>query len=217
MMQYACLLFIIFPLLSVDSYAAGFDCNKAISRMDKAICADKEINTTDEVMNSLYFKIRNAIDEKSRQELLTKQRSWLQQRDKKCSNLVSSCLRFAYRSRIGELLTKYDKFISLTPEEVELIAKQFPFHADWVGVYFVRNEDEGDWDIPITIDLNQIMIGDTTPRTFFWFRLKPSDDRYWFSSAAVNPSFKGLIVPRGCKYLFIQQQIEPFRVKDQTI
>lgn len=208
-MPVVCFLFIIFFFQSGYAYSAGFDCDKAIARIDKAICADMQINTADEVMSSLYFKIASRIDKKSKKKLLRGQRLWLKQRNVSCKNLSPQCLRLVYSGRIGELLTKYERFIFLTPNELDHIAKEFPFHSDWVGVYFVRDEDEGDLDIPITMDLNNKVIGQTIPRTFFWYRLKPSDDdRYWFGSFAEKICSMGLRVPFGNKYYFVEQHVE---------
>jgi hypothetical protein len=67
-------------LLVSPLYAASFDCNKATTETEKAICADPELSALDEFIAASYNLSRNGSSDK--QKVLTEQRAWIEERDK---------------------------------------------------------------------------------------------------------------------------------------
>jgi uncharacterized protein len=80
--------------------AASFDCGKAQSRIEKAICADAEVSDLDEYLGRYYQAARAAL-QVSVQCLAADQRQWLSSVRNACKD--APCLRKAYLERLGEL------------------------------------------------------------------------------------------------------------------
>ncbi len=98
-------LHLIFACTSTNVMAASFDCDKAVTRVEKRICSNSELSTLDE---RLYQDYQDAIhkensdkDTPSRQ-----QRHWLKFTRNKCKNI--SCLKRAYWSQLAALATVLD-------------------------------------------------------------------------------------------------------------
>lgn len=85
------------------SVAASFDCSKASTDTEKAICADPQLSKLDETLAAVW-KI-DARDKK----VIEEQRVWLTERDAIFNNEICGnagwCLRDYYKLRVAELLT----------------------------------------------------------------------------------------------------------------
>ena len=81
-----------------EAQAAGFDCKKAASRIERLICGDPELNSFDSQLDGAY---RGALD-RSNQPASVKDRqlAWLKQRDA-CADVA--CLSAAYQRQIKVL------------------------------------------------------------------------------------------------------------------
>jgi uncharacterized protein len=84
---------------AASAAAASFDCAKAQSRIEKAVCADKELSQLDEHLGQYYAGARATLGP-SAACLAADQRQWLRKRDG-CAD--AACLRRAYLERLGEL------------------------------------------------------------------------------------------------------------------
>ncbi|MEP3596137.1 MAG: hypothetical protein ABJN15_07510, partial [Parvibaculum sp.] len=86
-----------------DGLATGisgpsYDCAKASTRTERAICASPDLWAADRVMASLYFYYRDSDDAYRSKEFLASQRSWLARRDH-CSD-DTGCLTEQYTRRL---------------------------------------------------------------------------------------------------------------------
>ena len=96
---------IIITLLSVLtisqlSFGASFDCEKAATEVEKAICSDKTLSILDEFLALTYKK---ALSRSSHKDALkASQRNWLISKRNTCEN-EDICLNTEYYSRILEL------------------------------------------------------------------------------------------------------------------
>lgn len=81
-------------LLGPASFAAGFDCQKARTPTERAICADEKLSVADEVMSAAYPLLEDA----GSTAVADEQRAWLRRRDA-CRADVA-CLRQAYQERL---------------------------------------------------------------------------------------------------------------------
>jgi uncharacterized protein len=88
--------------------AASFDCNKATTETEIAICSDPELSALDELMGALYQQSLRANDwnSDSAMEDLTLKRSqldWINQRDGSCVG-DANCIRDFYINRVIYLM-----------------------------------------------------------------------------------------------------------------
>jgi uncharacterized protein len=88
-------------LLSVSVKAASFDCGKARTATEIAICRDSSLGRLDEQIAELYASLRSASVSSERSKLLKAQRRFLQNRNS-CGGSLS-CLRNRYDSRLADL------------------------------------------------------------------------------------------------------------------
>ncbi len=70
-------------LACASAHAASFDCAKAATRVEKAICADPKLGKLDEDVAAAYKALADGLDEPMRQRLLRSQREWLKARTPK--------------------------------------------------------------------------------------------------------------------------------------
>lgn len=87
-------------LFARPAAAASFDCGKATTSTEKAICADAVLSRLDEQLDDAYRVAQKRAS--SRAALRDAQRRWLATRRDVCRD--STCLRAAYQARIGALL-----------------------------------------------------------------------------------------------------------------
>jgi uncharacterized protein len=84
--------------LMPSAWAAAFDCNKASTFVEKAICSDSRLTGMDDQLGRLY---KDALAASSNSAALkAEQRAWLSSRDQ-CKN--SDCIINAYDDRISSL------------------------------------------------------------------------------------------------------------------
>jgi uncharacterized protein len=85
--------------VTLPTFAASFDCLRAKTSTERAICGDEELSDLDEAFDVIF---RGALsDEGESQQIKTEQRQWLGVRNA-CGAGVE-CLRRAYESRIADL------------------------------------------------------------------------------------------------------------------
>jgi uncharacterized protein len=104
------------------SHAASFDCTKAATLVEQAVCANPRLSRLDEDLASLY---REAVRKDA--TIRTDQQNWLKQRNL-CRN--EPCLIGAYEQRLAELAdfnVRYDRHMAAnTPERVTAPAPVAP-------------------------------------------------------------------------------------------
>lgn len=87
--------------------AASFDCAKAASAVERAICADGSLAQLDRELAAAYGRRLQETSEAGDKDVIrAAQRTWLQQRDSGCRNAsgeaLARCLGNAYRARLAE-------------------------------------------------------------------------------------------------------------------
>ncbi|MBI1214178.1 MAG: hypothetical protein GC190_22165 [Alphaproteobacteria bacterium] len=95
------LIFVLVPCAS--SYAASFDCDRARTPDEVAICNHRDLNDMDVRMATLFEIAKSLVLMGERGEIQDDQREWLARR-RLCRADVG-CLRRSYRRRIEELET----------------------------------------------------------------------------------------------------------------
>lgn len=84
---------------SALSHAASFDCAKASTRIEKAVCGDEQLSKLDSDLMAAY-KAAQAISADA-DKLKSEQKAWLQSSRNKCED--TECIRKAYEDRINAL------------------------------------------------------------------------------------------------------------------
>lgn len=79
----------------------SYQCTKAATSTETAMCTDHALWSKDRAMNEIYFWIRNSVEPVTRKRILTVQRSWLSERNSCGGN--SQCLNAVYDRRFQEL------------------------------------------------------------------------------------------------------------------
>ncbi|PHM30693.1 lysozyme inhibitor LprI family protein [Xenorhabdus innexi] len=93
-------------LLSPLSFAASFDCTKAKSPDEKAICANQKLNDLDVEMSVKYHFLHGLFAMGVSGEMYNSQQAWLKKRQK-CGG-DTACLLQSYHQRLNQLNTLYD-------------------------------------------------------------------------------------------------------------
>lgn len=86
-------------LFTATTFAASFDCSKAGTQIEKAICSYPELSALDEQLASAYRAATVTAADQS--QLKQGQRTWITQVRDKCED--TSCLALAYQNRINDL------------------------------------------------------------------------------------------------------------------
>lgn len=82
-----------------SAFAVSFDCSKASTFVEKAICSDPLLGKFDDALSENYKGMLGADFGGSKNSLKAAQRKWLANRNK-CTN--NKCLIDAYRKRVDE-------------------------------------------------------------------------------------------------------------------
>ena len=101
MKKYA-LVSISLSILSTGTMAASFNCDKASTKIEHAICNDKKLSEKDSEMGKTYREVAKYTDIKQ------SQRHWISQRNKNCGDNVN-CLYAEIETRINNLKTLIKK------------------------------------------------------------------------------------------------------------
>ena len=78
-------LFFFSALIASASPALAFDCSKATTKIEKAICADANLKSADAEMTKVYADLRDASSPAERKMLSLSQRRWIDQRENACA------------------------------------------------------------------------------------------------------------------------------------
>jgi len=95
------LAFAVVLLNPVSAQAASYDCDRARTSDEIAICNSRELNDLDVKMATMFDIAKGLVAMGQRGEMQDDQREWLAQR-RRCG-ASTGCLRRSYRKRIDEL------------------------------------------------------------------------------------------------------------------
>ncbi|MCX7091980.1 MAG: lysozyme inhibitor LprI family protein [Methylobacter sp.] len=85
-------------LFTLESHAAGFNCAKASTFVEKTICSEKQLSDLDDLLAQTYKKAASNVTDKK--TLKSEQLVWLKNRNQ-CKD--TDCLKDVYEERIKEL------------------------------------------------------------------------------------------------------------------
>ncbi|MDE3201991.1 MAG: DUF1311 domain-containing protein [Acidobacteriota bacterium] len=95
---------------SIGAHAASFNCQKANTKQEKAICASTALSAADDQMDAAYRKLLRSIPPQAATAIREEQRAWLRFRRLNCTQYeeqgekkLSDCLEGVYRERNDDL------------------------------------------------------------------------------------------------------------------
>jgi len=95
------------PRSTILYYKASFNCAKAGTKIEQAICESKTIAKADKELGSVYKALRKKLSKKNINRLRKEQRSWIKNRDSQCKKKsrlrLNYCLRHYYGQRLFSL------------------------------------------------------------------------------------------------------------------
>jgi uncharacterized protein len=105
------LMVVCFLLVYHSTFAASFDCEKAKSKIEKAICGDKELSLIDEALAKTYGDARSRLGETDKAYLKNAQLNWIKSLRTTCAAESTNtddpqfvaCLKMTYKYRMEEL------------------------------------------------------------------------------------------------------------------
>ena len=89
--------------LAPHGFAAGFDCAKASSGVEKMICANPSLSTQDKTLNDFYSWTLEGTFQVNKPKVVADQKNWVAHTRNACTTV--DCLNNAYGGRIEELST----------------------------------------------------------------------------------------------------------------
>jgi uncharacterized protein len=108
------LLAVLFVMVAAHhtAYAAGFDCNKAASPTEKAICADPTLSALDDSMTAAFnAALKRWADPIGAQALREDQRFWLKESRNDVCKADKDCLKRNYEIRIAYLKNPLSAYV----------------------------------------------------------------------------------------------------------
>jgi uncharacterized protein len=170
----------VFGLLSTQANAASFDCNKAVSWLEKTVCSNPELSKLDEELAKAYHDALASLSPEGQKETRQYQRQWLKDILPKCKKdnqgISVRCLKYNYNKRIKQLQQSLLKFpdhifinVSATHQETdedcpgEIATKELTYPQ----IENPRNENEKFWNTFISQKArNELKIDDGCTDTY---------------------------------------------------
>lgn len=207
-------------------FKAGFNCAKASTKNEVAICESKVLAKADKKLGGLYKVLRKKLSSKNRNRLKSEQRKWIKDRNSSCKqkndNELNYCLRRYYGKRILELNILRDyrvwhtgKLAYSTFYDVKVAKKKqkskLNFHpldnglGLWLGGVMKRRlTDSGSYEIQEEefIDNSYILSGPYSSNPTEGFDPMSSGNRIFIEFSSVAGIWIGL-VSYSDKYIYI--------------
>ncbi|MGJ8546759.1 MAG: lysozyme inhibitor LprI family protein [Sulfitobacter sp.] len=86
---------------TAEAQGPSFDCARAGTPAEHAICASPELSQKDQVISALYTDLRRALGERAKERLIPEQRAWIAERNACGGN--SACIAATSDMRINQL------------------------------------------------------------------------------------------------------------------
>lgn len=142
------------PLLLVVGVepAVAFDCAKAQSPIEKAICADPKLKAADDAMSAAYSSLREALSATERKGLTASQRKWIKSREDSCGVQegaeLSSCIQDQTEERRRLFLAEPESGPGTGARMVPVFVQQDPdphrFDVDYTLIRFAAPKSNGE-------------------------------------------------------------------------
>jgi uncharacterized protein len=112
-LSFATLSILLLTAAGQPGWAASFNCAKAETADEKAICADRQLNDDDVEMAVLYSQLKPLLGMGARGDLDDEQVAWLKRRAS-CGD-DRACLSKAYQDRVRQLRGGFEALAKRSP------------------------------------------------------------------------------------------------------
>lgn len=105
-------------LLQQALFKAGFNCDKAGTPIEHAICRDELLAKGDLQLNKDYRDLRKSLSRRGKRKLRSRQRSWAQARNRNCQKSAeadNACLARSYADRLAALAKLKNRSLGRAP------------------------------------------------------------------------------------------------------
>ena len=101
--------FVIASIQKTGIFRTSYDCAKAASEVERAICHVQSLAGLDVQLNSTYKSLASELPPGEREKLKSEQQNWLRQRDRECAPYKGwvSCIAEMYDDRIAVLRKRF--------------------------------------------------------------------------------------------------------------
>lgn len=138
-------------LATAPAGAASFDCARATTALERAICDDEQLNEADGSLGRAYAAALRLSPPAEAERLRAEQRSWLAERLERCSVTDLPCLRALVGGRTQELLDRSSELpvVGLVVDEAEQLLP-----AGWTLGRSAKGDLDGDGreDLAVAIE-----------------------------------------------------------------
>jgi uncharacterized protein YecT (DUF1311 family) len=132
--------------------ASAFDCTKAESPVEKAICADAKLKAADDAMTAAYVALRNSVTGPDRKALGASQSKWVKSREDNCGaeegTELNSCILSRTEERRGLLMAEPESGPGtgsrLMPVFIQQTGDPHHYDIDYTLVKFVKPQSKGE-------------------------------------------------------------------------
>jgi uncharacterized protein YecT (DUF1311 family) len=94
--------------ISTRPFGPSFDCQKAFNKVEKLLCMDKELMFLDSVLGRAFDAKIKFIGNAEKKNIIQQQRSWIDERNEKCSILIPDNMNFIETRSAALCLYKYN-------------------------------------------------------------------------------------------------------------
>ena len=139
-------------LLACIAPVQAFDCTKAQSAVEKAICADPKLKAADDAMTAAYVTLRDALGGSERKGLGASQRKWVKSREDNCGYQEgaerANCILSQTEERRQLLLAEPESGPGtgsrLMPVFIQQDADPHHYDVDFTLLKFVKPQSKGE-------------------------------------------------------------------------
>jgi uncharacterized protein len=195
-------------LSSTIAQAASFNCAKATTDIERAVCIDPKLSAADDALARAYKSLRASLSQDASADVLDDQRSWLQWLKVECIDAkpekLNACLQNGYQRRI-DLLQDGNRTISnmhFYPRSITISVKMTEPIQGWPPYGFGDYEwpqidrptpAQAAWNEAIKKQaalLSQSVAEQSSAKAAFSPEsVDGQDDDLWYSQVAANESF----------------------------
>lgn len=117
------------------AHSASFDCEKASSELEKAICSSRWLSKADEDMADAYSALMTVLSDQEKPILRKSQRAWIRQRNSMWEGYADNdYVEDFYKARTQYLQILKDRFSATEPERLPVTVNKNELFKELVGI-----------------------------------------------------------------------------------
>lgn len=153
-------------LFSTPAFAASFDCSKASTPIEKAICSSKRLSALDVELAGTYAAARKLSGDAVRES----QRKWLSETRAECED-YEECLEQVYLTRIATLRLQYRSLFAKQKPPARILGRYSEMTENCKPVTDPNSEDDYEChgELENFVDIKRVRGNAMTVESELWF------------------------------------------------